>query len=234
MEKDEKTIVFDTGPLISLATNNLLWMLKPLKQAFNGRFCITQGTRYELIDHPLATKRFKFEALQVLELLRNQTLEVIGSSAIKASTLQILDSANHAYTLQGRGIVIVQYAEMECLAAAVQYGASAVVVDERTTRLLLEAPHLLKSILASKMNVKIELDHEKLAAFKGLLGRDIAVLRSAELVTIAFELGILDRFVADIPNAKRTLLESVLWGVKLHGCSIANREIEQILKLEKV
>lgn len=230
----ENNIVFDTGPLISLATNNLLWALRPLKQAFSGQFYITQATKYELVDHPLSTKRFKFEALQGMELIRGGILEVIDSAAIKNNAMLLLDSANRIYTSQDRNIVIVQLAEMQCLAAASLNRSSAIAIDERTTRLLLEAPHALKKILGNKMNVKVEMSHEKLASFRNLLEKDIAIIRSAELVTLAFELGILDRFVADIPNAKRTLLESVLWGVKLHGCSLSNREIEQILKLEKV
>lgn len=230
----DKSLLFDTGPLISLATNNLLWILRPLRQAFNGKFYITQAAKYELIDHPLATKRFKFEALQVLELIKTGTLEILDSPAIKSDGLQMLDSANRIYTQQKQPIIIVQHAEMQTVAAAVRNQSASIVVDERTTRLLLEAPHVLKTLLGNKMDVKVEINHDALAQFRSLVGKTVPVMRSAELVTIAYELGILDKFLADIKDARRTLLESVLWGVKVHGCSIANREIEQVLKLEKV
>ena len=61
-----KCLVFDSGPIISLTTNNLLWILEPLKNKFKGRFVITEGVRKELIDKPLTTKKFKFEALHCL------------------------------------------------------------------------------------------------------------------------------------------------------------------------
>ncbi len=229
-----KNLLFDTGPLISLTTNNLLWALKQLKQAYQGNFYITKASQYELIGHPLATKRFKFEALQIMEMIQNKTLEVIDSTEIKQVSLQLLDAANHCYSVNKKNMIIVQHAEMQCLAAAALYQADAIAVDERTTRLLLEDPQLLKSILSKKLNVKIDLNQEMLAKFRNILRRDIKVIRSAELVTVAYELGILDRFLADIPEARRALLDGILWGVKLHGCSVSTREIEQILKLEKV
>ena len=60
------------------------------------------------------------------------------------------------------------------------------------------------------------------------------VIRSVELVTVAYENGILDRFITKIPDAKKNLLESVLWGVKLNGCAVSKDEIEQIIRIEAV
>ncbi len=229
-----RNIVFDTGPVISLTTNNLLWILKPLKQAYKGDFYITKASKYELVEHPIATKRFKFEALQIMEIIKNGTLEVIDSFDIKQKSLQLLDYANHAYISEKKNLVIVQHAEMQSLAATAINNSDLLVIDERTTRLLIEGPHLLKKILSERLNIKVDINHDALSNFKNLLNRDIKIIRSSELVTLAFELGILDSFIADIPNAKKVLLESVLWGVKLHGCSISRLEIDQIIKLEKV
>lgn len=64
-----KSIIFDAGPIISLATNNLLWILKPLKKYFNGKFYITDAVKRELVDKPFETKKFKFEAIQVEKLI---------------------------------------------------------------------------------------------------------------------------------------------------------------------
>ena len=70
-----KTIVFDTGPIISLTMNNLLWILEPLKSISNANFYITNPVKKELVDNPLnKTKRFKFEALQVLHYIENGIL----------------------------------------------------------------------------------------------------------------------------------------------------------------
>lgn len=229
-----KSIVFDTGPIISLTTNNLLWVLKPLKQAYKGDFYITKASKYELVDHPIATKRFKFEALQIMEMIKNGTLEVIDSFDIKQKSLQLLDYANHVYVSEKKNLVIVQQAEMQSLAAVAINNSDLLVIDERTTRLLLEAPHLLKKILSERLDIKVYINHDALSSFKKALNKDIKIIRSSELVTVAFELGILDSYLADIPDAKRILLDGVLWGVKLHGCSISRLEIDQIIKMEKV
>ena len=53
------------------------------------------------------------------------------------------------------------------------------------------------------------------------------------------ETGMLEKLISpgeekSIPNLKRTLLESVLWGVKLNGCSVSEKEINQIIEMESV
>lgn len=58
------------------------------------------------------------------------------------------------------------------------------------------------------------------------------MIRSVELVTIAYELGMLDKYLPNAPDPKKTLLDSVLWGVKLNGCAVSKHEIEQILRME--
>ena len=49
---------------------------------------------------------------------------------------------------------------------------------------------------------------------------------------MAFELGLLDKYLAEIPDAKKQLLQAVLWGVKLNGCSISQEDIDEIVHLE--
>ncbi len=58
------------------------------------------------------------------------------------------------------------------------------------------------------------------------------LIRSVELVSVAYELGLLDKYLVNVPNPKKTLLEAVLWGVKLNGCSVSEREIEEIVRIE--
>ena len=36
----------------------------------------------------------------------------------------------------------------------------------------------------------------------------------------------------DDKKARKTLVESLLWGVKLHGCAISRRELDQLVSLE--
>ncbi len=227
-----KSLVFDTGPIISLATNNLLWLLEPLKKRFKGEFYITKAVENELIKKPLQTKRFKFEALQVLQLVRGNTIKVIEKKEIKSKTIRLLDLANNSFKAHSAWIRIVNFAEIETMAAYLTLDSDALVVDERTTRLLIENPKSLAKILSHKLHTKISINKNNI---KGLqkLTKGVNLIRSTELVTVAFELGLLNQFIAKIPDARKVLLESVLWGVKLNGCAVSNQEIEQTLRMER-
>src|SRR3989344_2880138 len=112
-----KSVVFDTGPIISLVTNNLLWLLEPLKKEFRGEFYITKAVERELVEKPLGTKRFKFEALQVLQHIRNKALKIVSNKKIKSKTMDLLELANNSFRAHNEWIRIVNFTEMEAVAA---------------------------------------------------------------------------------------------------------------------
>ena len=224
-------MVFDTGPIISLTTNNLLGLLNNLKEKYKGNFYITASIRRELIERPLETKKFKFEALQVLRCIHADILEVFDSKELRKKTLHLLDISNNCFKADGNFIRIVHFAEISGLAAAVLNKAEACVVYERKTRLLIEDPLRLKEILSMKLHTSVTVNKKCLNEFKELT-KGIKLIRSVELVSVAYELGLLDKYLVNIPNAKRTLLEAVLWGVKLNGCSVSENEIREIVRME--
>lgn len=227
-----KSIVFDAGPIISLTTNNLLWLLKSLKDKYKGEFYISERVKGELVDRPLKTKKFKFEALQVLQYINNDIIKVIKNEKIRKMTFELLDLANNCFKARGQWIRIVHYGEMEGLAASLYLNSDAFVVDERTTRTLIENTKKEINILRRTLHVNINVNEENLKKFKEMV-KGIKILRSVELVTVAYELGLLNEFLPNIENAKKTLLDSVLWGVKLNGCAVSKKEVEQILRMEK-
>lgn len=226
-----KSLVFDAGPVISLTTNNLLWLLDQLKQEFNGTFYVPLAVKGELVDKPLLSKRFKFEALQVMFRINNQTLEVIDNPKIKVLAEELLELANHTFKTRGNWLRIVHYAEMEVLATAIIMNSSAVVIDERTTRLLVESPKDLINMLSAKLRSKVFLNKQNLEKIKNWT-KNISIIRSVELVLIAYERGILDKYLIEGDDARKTLVDSLLWGVKLHGCAITKNEIRQLVDLE--
>lgn len=228
-----KSIVFDAGPFISLTLNNLLVLIEPLKNRFRGSFYISRAVKNELVDKPLHTRKFEFEALQVLRYIDKGIIEVVDDKEVDNKTRQLLDFANNVFKAKGRFIQIVHYGEMSGIAACTYLGSDVFVVDERTTRLLVEDPHRLKHILEHKLHTRIEVNGNSLKKFRDA-AKNIKLIRSVELVTIAYELGLLDDYLPDVPDGKRILLESLIWGVKLDGCSVSKREIEQIIRLEKV
>ena len=231
----DKAIVFDTGPIISLTTNNLLWMLRALNAHYEGRFLIPIRVKKELIDVPLMTKKFKFEALQVMKEIREGALHVIDSKEIEVKTLELLELANNCFKSNGNWLKIVHYAEMEALATAILLEADAFVVDERATRKLIEDPMVIMELMKHKFRTKITVDNTNLTKLKKEL-KDVKVIRSVELVMRAYELGLLDNYIPKqtnvVTNPRKTLLTSLLWGLKIRGCALSQVELDEIVGIE--
>jgi len=225
-----RSIVFDTGPIISLTTNNLLWILKPLKEKFGGEFYITKKVKQELIDTPLRIRRFELEAMQVWQAINNGTLKIVDHPEIHRLERKMLELANKSFKAKGNWMKIVHEAEMEAIAAAIFLGASAVVVDERTTRVLIENSPKLTEIFERKLHTDVVFDKKNIKEFKKIFN-DVKIIRSVELVTVAYKYGLLKDYVlinvVDHPDER--LLNAALWALKIRGCSISKEEIHQIV-----
>lgn len=228
-----KMVMFDSGPIISLTTTNMLWILEELKKSFDGSFSMPLGVKHELVDRPLETRRFKFEALQVQSLIERGIINVIDDQVVQQKAQQLLNLANSVLSAHGQNIKIVQIGEMETLAAALLFKADAIVIDERITRTLLENSKGLQQLMEKRLHMQLKLNEKALHDFEEQTSH-ITIIRSIELVTIAYERGLLDKFVVKLPNARRELLESILWGVKLNGCSVTEDEIDTIVRAEKL
>jgi len=230
-----KSIIFDSGSIISLVTNNLLWILDPLKKRFGGKFYIPSSVRKELIDKPLKTKRFELEAMQVYQYIKKGTLTVIADERIKKTADKLMDLANHSFNARKRWMQLVHPAEIEVLAADSILDADAVVIDERTVRMLLENSLKLTELMEKKLHCKIKPNKNNIKDFKKIL-EDVQIIRSTELITIAYKLGLLDNYLIDkspsIKSPKKRLLDAALWALKVRGCAISKKEIDEIIKLE--
>lgn len=226
-----KAIIFDAGPIISLTINNLLWLLPELKQRFGGEFYIAEAVRAELVANPLHGKRFKFEAMQVESLIENGVLKIIDDKFVKQKADELKTLANKTFYLHKYPMQVVQEGEMETLAAAITMGIDTAVVDEKITRMLVEKPEQLEKTLEKKMHADVTVDHEKLHTLNEMT-KHIQIIRSVELAAVAFERGLLNRYLVEIPNSRRELLDSILWAIKLNGCSVTEEEIDEIIQEE--
>jgi len=150
---------------------------------------------------------------------------------IRNESPKLLETANTTFKAFGNYMQLVHFAEISALAAAITLNADAVVIDEKTTRLMMENPKLLLEILKKTLHTQISVNELNLKEFRSRT-KNIRAIRSIELVAVAYEHGILDGYITKIPDARRNLLESVLWGVKLAGCAVSRDEIGQILKME--
>lgn len=225
-----KSLVFDAGPLISLTMNNLLWLLEPLKESFRGDFIIPESVKSELVDEPFQTKKFKFEALQVNELLTKGILTVYKDTLTKQATLQLLDVANTCFSAKGQNLKLVHYGEIASVATAAKLNAEALVMDERVTRELIEHPLHLARIMEKKLHTGIGVNKANVQQLKQLAG-NVSIIRSTELAAIGFEKGLLDRYLSPGISRKQ-LLESVIWGLKIDGAAINERGIRAIMEAE--
>jgi len=229
-----KSIVFDTGPIISLTLNNILWVIESLHEKFEGEFYITAEVYNELIRRPLETKKYKFEALQILPLITKGILKLIESDEIERTADELLELANNCFKARGKWIKVVHKGEMQAVACAIIQGSDTIVIDERTTRVLIESPEMLKRQLERKLHTDVEVHNDNLNQLKDRL--NLQVIRSFELAAVAFELGLLNMYAlseeeSHIPNIRKAVLEGVLWGVKLNGCSVKREEIYQVMDM---
>lgn len=224
-----KPLIFDTGPIITLVLCRLEWILAPLRKKYGSSFLITPAVQRELIEHPLLTKRFKFEALQALKLIRDGILEV--SPAVPATKVTELENlANSSFALEGKLLDVVQSGEVEVVAMALHTKANAVVIDERTLRLLMENPKEMGHLLERRFQKKVTVFPQKLQRFSSSL-QGIQVIRSIELVALAYRLGLLDSYLPQQKDAHEVLLDSVLWAAKINGAAVTEGEIEEMKKI---
>jgi hypothetical protein len=231
VQKISKTLVFDSGPVISFALNGILNTFMGLKEKFNGDFLMPPAIKKELIERPLESKKFKFEAHQVSWLLKEGVFKIYDNPEIIDISDKLLNLANNIFIAQNNSITIVHEGEMHVLACAILNSTQAVVIDERTTRYLVEEPKSLHALLENKLHMQVVVDKKKLKEFSELVN-GIKVIRSVELATIAFELGLFDKYLLNIENNRKELLDSILWGIKLNGCAVREEEIDYILKNE--
>ena len=189
------SIVFDTGPIISLATNNLLWLLENLKERYKGDFLIPKDVQKELVEVPLEIKRFKLEALQVNREINKGNLKVIEDPRIQILEQELLQLANSCFKAKGFPIKIVQKGEMAAVATALIFNSDAIVIDERTARELIENPEKIAELMSYKLKTKIEVDKTCLDKIKSKFG-SLKVIRSIELAMVGYELGWFDKYLS--------------------------------------
>ncbi len=223
-----KVAILDSGPLINLSMNGLIYVLKNLKELTGVRFAITKDVKYETLDKPIGIPRFELGALTISELIKDGIIEMpekfkVSDSDIKKRTSEIMSVANQCVIANGKFVSIVSSAEMSCLALSDllrEKGVENIIgVDERTTRVMGEDIDSLVRSMSERMHTKIKIDKSKVKYFS-----KYRFIRSTEIVYVAFKLGVLN--IHD-PKA----LEAGLYATKFKGASVSFDEIEILKKL---
>ncbi len=218
-------LIFDSGPLINFASNGILPLLRKLKKEYNGDFLITKEVKREIIDYPETTKKYHLEAIQIKELFEEKiikhadiTEEQVDELRIKRE--EIMHIANTTFFANNKPIHLLDKGECATLALAyILKNPCCIVVDERTTRMLCEAPENLRKLLQKKLHTKINSDKKNYEYFK-----EFGIIRSTELVYIAHKKNLIE--LKD-PKA----YEAMLYALKFKGCAISENEINEIKRL---
>jgi len=213
-----KALIFDSSAVISLALNDLLHILEPLKKAFDGNFYLSKTIKSEIIDYSIETRRFMLEAFMINNLIEKGVFTVYND---KVDFDKVLNIANSAFQIHNDSINMIHRGEASCIALYKQLDAEkkAIVIDERTTRMLCEAPEKLHRLMELKLGKKISVNKDNFKFFK-----DINVIRSSELALIALKKGIIN-----FSFSREKVLEGLLYALKFKGCSISNNEIQEML-----
>jgi predicted nucleic acid-binding protein len=213
-------IVVDSSSIISLAVNCMC----PIMESLDVGFLITPKVYEEIISKPSTNKRFALESMRIKRLVSS------GAIGVKAPTTdlheKILEAANRIYSIRGSELKIIHNAEAEALSLADEVGARALMIDERTMRLLIEDPVGLKDLLAYRNRAQVRVNEIWLKRFKDVVPK-IPIIRSAEIVAIAYERGLLTR-MHDVED--KSVLDAALAALKFSGCAISWEEIEEYQK----
>jgi predicted nucleic acid-binding protein len=219
-----KFLIFDAGPLISLSLTGTIGILNQLKSK-NIEFIITPQVRKEVIDRAITVKKYKLEAIEILDLIERGTIkesaEFVSDEELARETANISNITRRIITADGEKISLIQEGEASCLAFAKLCNCeNLIAIDERTTRLISESIENLRSIMEKKLHLNLQINKKGLEEFS-----KFRFIRSSELVFIAFERGL-------IPLKKdKETLDALLYSLKFRGAAISSREIEEMKEM---
>ena len=217
-------MVFDASALISVSQTCLVNILPGLKEKMNAEFIIPSEVFREAVERPIEVRRFELNAVRLKKVVGQGCFSVV-SAKDKDLVAEIDGLANHCFFVKGRPVRLLQLGEIEALCLVKELGAGALAIDERTARMLVENPRQLGKIMEARRGNPVRIDSESVSRIKRMFS-GLAFARSVELVSLAYEFGLLDQ---ELPKGKQSL-EAALFAVKYSGCAVSSREINSFLR----
>lgn len=219
-------IVADSSSIISLTST----CMSPILRAMKAEIVVTKKVYDEIITRPAKTKRYALESLKIRKLFLDGVLAIRNPQSGLLN--DIMDKANSIYRVGKQPLKIIHLGEAEVMALLSELEADAFLVDERTTRLLVEDPEGLRELLSRKNNRGVDMDRRVLSELQEILPTE-TIIRSTELAAIAYEKGLF-RDMLGIDGVKQEkVLEAILCSLKFSGCSISWNEINKYRRLVK-
>lgn len=217
-------LVFDSSSLISVGQSCLIEVLHSLQERIGAQFVIPHSVFKEVVKRPMHIKRFELNAVRLKKAVDEGWLQVRALGA-KNRSAEIVQAANNCFFSRGRAITLLQRGEVEALALALELETAALVIDERTTRMLVEAPFKLRDLMESRHRAEISVDNGNVKRFQGMFRR-LEIVRSVELIALSFELGLLGEEL----QQNRQALHAALYAAKFGGCAVSSKEINEFLQ----
>lgn len=218
-------IVFDSSSIISISDKCFINLIKKMAANDNVEFVIPQEVYDETVSVPMKIKKFELNAIRIKDAIDQGYFTIAKPSPKVGKTTEKISALVNCIAFSGKKCLkLVHRGELETLALCKELGASALVIDERTTRLLVEDPMGLRGFLQHRYQKEIEIADEKIHDLKEFLG-DLEIIRSVELIALAYDLGLFEGEIS--PNKKS--LEAALYAMKFAGCAVSFEEIKQFL-----
>ncbi len=222
----KKDVVADAGVLISLTSSCLDNLLYHFSEKHNIRFIIPPSVENEAIVRPIKgnIRKYLFSALRLQDAVNDGVLEVVDAK-LATKARRLMEAANHMFYIRGKPLKLIHDGESEMLVLAKEYGIEYILIDERTTRMLIEAPLKLKKHLEEEFRVNVMVNKKNLNFIASEIS-PLRALRTSELIMLAYE----DNFFKTFENMESKILEAALYKAKYSGCSISFREIKEYMK----
>ena len=223
----ERAVLCDSSSIITLVDSCLGGIFNFLGEKTGVDFFITPGVKSEIIDRPLSIKMkaYQLSALRMKRMLEEGKLNMINAET-SSLTDRIMKLANNMFFIGNKPIHLIDWGETDLIATAELLNIDVLLVDERTTRMLIEAPFRIKEHLEEELNTSIGLNEPNFRDFEQHV-KGIRVIRSVELIGVAYERGFFDDFKED----RKRALEAALYKAKYSGCSVRFDEIEKLLRI---
>ncbi len=214
-----ETVICDASSLISLSDTCYLNILKLFKKQV--RFIIPRIVEYEAITRPMKIRQYSLHAHRLRRLIKNKNIDIIEDNTTLLN--DIMNTGNNIFYRKGKSIHLIDKGECGMIACTIERDIRYMLIDERTTRTLVEAPDVLKKHFEKEFHFHITTNIENLEKFTQIT-KGLKILRSSELVIFAYKKGYFDSF-----SDPKTVLKSALYRLKYTGCSLSFEEIDNYI-----
>ncbi len=221
-------LICDSSSLISLSTTGLIGCLIILRKDL-GKIYLTPSVVNECIEKPLRIPAYSLSAVRLKRALNEKIFEVVSPS--EKNTYEILTYFNSILVEKKtkKPIHLIHLGEAEILAAAIENKINYILIDERTTRTVVENIEGLRRHLSEELNTELninEYSHSKIIE----MTKNINFIRSSEIVALSYEKNYFKKF----RELEKDAFKAALYATKFAGCAIGFDEINEILLEEGI